>query len=109
MSTATDEKSDLFWALAEPLISTGAAERGTMMGFPCLRTGGKFFASLHHQSSDLIVKLPRERVLELIEAGVGESFAPAGRTFREWVAVVTPDEARWDGLIREAREFVLNG
>ena len=101
-----DEKDTLFWDLAEPLLAEGVADKGTMMGFPCLRTDGDFFASLHHQTGDLIVKLPADRVAELVASGEGRPFAPAGRTFREWVSIPEPDEARWRDLLDEARAFV---
>jgi hypothetical protein len=101
-----DEKDELFWDLAEPLMAEGVADRSTMMGFPCLRTGGDFFASLDHRTGDLIVKLPADRVTELVESGEGQSFAPAGRTFREWVSMPEPDENRWKQLMDEARAFV---
>jgi hypothetical protein len=35
-----------FWDLAEEMYVDPAVERGTMMGFPCLRVSGQFFASL---------------------------------------------------------------
>jgi hypothetical protein len=88
-------------ALARPDVATG-----TMMGFPCLRAAGAFFASCDHRTGDLIVKLPRERVQQLIAAGDGEPFAPAGRTFREWVLIDDRDQARWTALINEALAFV---
>lgn len=88
-------------ALARPGVATG-----TMMGFPCLRVDGAFFASCDHRTGDLVVKLPRGRVAQLIETGVGRPFAPAGRTFREWVLIADRDEARWVGLIDEALRFV---
>jgi hypothetical protein len=77
-----------------------------MMGFPCLRVSGAFFASCDHRSGDLIVKLPRDRVQQLIHAGAGKPFAPAGRTFGEWIVIDDRDPARWAGLIDEARVFV---
>lgn len=52
-----------------------------MMGFPCLRVDGAFFASCDHRSGDLIVKLPEARVRELIAEKTGKPFAPAGRIF----------------------------
>jgi hypothetical protein len=91
---------------------TGAAlERrdvtaGTMMGLPCLRVAGAFFASCDHRTGDLIVKLPRERVEQLITAGDGKPFAPAGRTFREWVLIDDRDQNRWAELINEALAYV---
>jgi hypothetical protein len=67
---------------AAALARSGVAT-GTMIDFPCLRFSGAFFASCDHRSGDLIVKLPRHRVEQLIQAGAGKPFAPAGRTFRE--------------------------
>jgi hypothetical protein len=77
-----------------------------MMGFPCLRTAGAFFASCDHRTGDLIVKLPRERVRQLVAAGTGKAFAPAGRIFREWVLIQDRDPDRWAKLIDEALAFV---
>ncbi len=47
-----------------------------MMGFPCLRFAGAFFASCDHRTGDLIVKLSRDRVAQLIAEGIGKPFAP---------------------------------
>ncbi|HET9143417.1 hypothetical protein [Actinophytocola sp.] len=88
-------------ALARPGVATG-----TMMGFPCLRASGAFFASCDHRTGDLIVKLSRDRVAQLIADGLGKPFAPAGRTFREWVRIDDRDHTRWTALIDEARAFV---
>jgi len=101
-----DKKNELFWTLAEPLLARPQVTRGTMMGFPCLRVDGGFFASLDHKNADLIVKLPRERVMNLIEDGDGLPFAPAGRTFREWIRVPTPDADAWRALMAESMTFV---
>ncbi|MPZ82362.1 MAG: hypothetical protein GEV28_18965 [Actinophytocola sp.] len=81
-------------ALARPDVATG-----TMMGFPCLRVSGSFFASSDHRTGDLIVKLSRGRVEQLIADGVGKPFAPAGRVFREWVLIADRDEHLWTMLI----------
>ena len=61
-----------------------------MMGLPCLRWNGAFFASCDRRTGDLLVKLAESRVDELVASGRANSFAPAGRRFREWAAV--PDE-----------------
>ena len=66
-----------------------------MMGFPCLRTQGDFFASLDRRSGDLVLKLPAERVTELVDQGAARAFAPSGRVFKEWAAFTEPDEATW--------------
>src|SRR5262245_13167004 len=99
-TTLTGE--ELFWELAEPLLSDSAVSRSTMMGYPCLRYDGRFFASIDRKTQALLIKLSESRVAQLIEAGHGEPFAPAGRTFREWVAITQPQRRRWDRLIHEA-------
>jgi hypothetical protein len=95
-------KQELFWELAEPFLATGRADRSTMMGFPCLRRDGSFFASLDRATGNLIVKLPAARVGELVAARSGEPFAPAGRVFREWVSLSEPDRETWSLLLEEA-------
>ena len=105
---AESEKSILFWSLADEWLTTKEVEKGTMMGFPCLRVDGKFFASLHRDNDDMIIKLPKDRVTELIEAGDAEPFAPNGRTFKEWARIPTIDEDKWRVYLEEARTFAEN-
>ena len=95
---------ELFWELAEPMYADPAVRRSTMMGLPCVRLDGRFFACLDRRSGALVVKLPADRVRQLIDAGHGQAFGPAGRTFREWVALPVPDRRRWQGLLAEARD-----
>jgi len=102
---SAESKVELFWDLVEPMYDTHVS-RSTMMGFPCVRLDGAFFASLDHRSGDLIVKLPKDRVSELVHNGTGKPFSPAGRTFKEWVSITEEDEATWSDLINEARRFV---
>ncbi len=100
----------LFEEVAAPLLGSGRAEQGTMMGLPCLRTpDGDFFAAADRHSGDLIVKVSAARVGELIDQGVGEPFAPAGRGFKEWVSVPERDPDRWEALLAEALDFVSGG
>jgi len=104
-----DEGSQLYWRLTESLLADPSVSRGTMMGLPCMRTDGAFFASLDRGSHHLIVKLPAGRVAELIASGAGLAFAPSHRPFREWVAIPGAHEAIWAGLLDEARAFVGPG
>jgi hypothetical protein len=102
-----NENESLFWELAEPLLAQDDnLTKSTMMGFPCLRVNGDFFASVHHKTGDLIVKLPADRALDLIETEVGEPFAPNGRRFKEWISISNRDTDLWLHLINEARKFV---
>jgi hypothetical protein len=78
--------------------------RRTSFGSNGLRVDGRIFAMLVRDS--LVVKLPRQRVAELIEAGRGAPFdAGKGRPMKEWV-VVRSEHATWIDLAREARRFV---
>lgn len=94
-----------FWDLADELIEAGAAARSTMMGLPCLRADGQFFASYDPRTSSLVVKLPAARVDDLIDSGDGQAFAPAGRRFREWAAIGSSHTRLWPSLLQEALEF----
>jgi hypothetical protein len=104
MMTSPEE---LFWQLAAELQRDDPRIReGTIMSGRCLRVGKEFLALVDYKGSGLVVKLPRERVAELIGAGVGRPFGPAGKVFREWLAVPRTDRRRWRALLREAIEFV---
>lgn len=101
---------DLFWELIDELqAGDSRIEEGTIMSSRCARVSGEFLALVNHKGSGLVVKLPRERVQELIDQGVGQPFAPAGRVFKEWVSVPEPDRRRWRALLREGVAFVAPG
>ena len=101
MSQSRSDASDLLWDLAAELMADDdRVVEGTIMGSSCLRVGKEFLAMPHHKKEGLVVKLPADRVSELIEAGEGESFAPAGKVFKEWLAVTEIDEGRWRELLR---------
>ena len=106
MSRKGTPDTEYFWDLVEPLLAEPDIDEGSLMGFPCLRVHGDFFGTCDHRTGDLIVKVDRSRVAELIEAGVGQPFAPAGRVFKEWVLIEERDDDRWLALLGEAREFV---
>jgi hypothetical protein len=55
------------------------------------------------------VKLPRDRVAELVENGSGDAFAPAGKVFREWVSIPAADRTVWHALLTEAVDFARRG
>ena len=97
----------LFWDLAVELMSEDPrVVEGTIMSSRCLRVGKEFLAMPHHKTDGLVVKLPAGRVNDIIAAGDGESFAPAGKVFKEWLAVTSLDEDRWRALLREGLAFV---
>jgi hypothetical protein len=100
-----NDREVLFRELADELLEQPSVTRSTMMGYPCLRRDGVFFACVEHNSGHLIVKLPSDRVIELVASQQALPFAPNGRTFREWAAVPIPDRDTWAALLDEAHTF----
>jgi TfoX/Sxy family transcriptional regulator of competence genes len=96
--------------LWEPIARDQRAKRGVTggTGFGTnegLRVSGKIFAMLVR--GELVVKLPRDRVDELVEAGAARRFdAGKGRPMKEWASVPASASRRWRGLVEEARTFV---
>ena len=75
-----------------------------MFGFDCLRVQNQFVGM--PANDQLWVKLPEERVNQLIADGVGDVCRPNGRRFREWVGIRQINEERWLEFLRESIEFV---
>ena len=98
---APTPETAFFWDIAEPFLTEPSTSIGTLMKFPCLRINGTFFATCDHRTGDLIVKLPRERVAQLIDGG--------GRTFKEWASIPERDEVTWQALLTEARAYAVDG
>ena len=76
-----------------------------MMGRPSLKRGRKMFGGL--RGDELVLKLGRERVDELIAAGRARPFDPsgAGRPMKDWALIGEPADD-WLALADEARAFV---
>ena len=100
-----DDARDLYDELTDDLLYDPAIGRSTMMGYPCVRLARRFLASYDDKLGRLVVKLPSDRVAELVRAGTGDQFAPAGKVFREWVAIPTIDRRLWRTLLAEAVAF----
>jgi hypothetical protein len=96
----------LFWELAEELLNESGITRSTMMGHPCLRIRGAFFACVERNTGHLVIKLPADRVQELVRLGRALPFAPNGLVFREWAAFSKPNRKQWTAMLTEARSFV---
>jgi hypothetical protein len=93
---------DLFWEIAAELQAEDPrVVEGTIMNGRCLRVGKEFLALVDYKGSGLVVKLPKNRVAELIDQATGQPFAPAGKVFKEWLSVPKPDRRRWRALLRE--------
>ena len=98
-------RDDRFAAVIEAFAGDRRVTSGTMMASLGLKVGGKIFAMLVR--GDLVVKLPRQRVTELVDAGIGQQFDPRrdGRLMKEWV-VLAGDDPPWVDVAREAHDFV---
>jgi hypothetical protein len=77
---------------------------GRRFGAQALRRGGRIFAVLAHGC--LVVKLPRQRVDELVAAGAGVRFdANKGTPMKQWFVLSETSGHDWDALAREALAF----
>ena len=77
-------------------------------GSSALKVDGSIFAMLTR--GELVVKLPRARVSELVASGAGRPFdAGKGSPMKEWVVVADPDLEEWRVLAEEALAFVGRG
>jgi TfoX/Sxy family transcriptional regulator of competence genes len=95
------------WAsIAKDQLATRGVTSGTGFGTnEGLRVSGKVFAMLVR--SELVVKLPKDRVDELVGAGAARRFdAGKGRPMKEWASVSASASRRWKALVEEARTFV---
>jgi hypothetical protein len=88
-----------------PGVTPPDPSRGSGFGSDALKVNGRIFAML--TGGQLVLKLPAARVRTLIDDGTGGPFdAGKGRPMREWLTVLTTDEATWSALAAEAYEFV---
>jgi hypothetical protein len=91
-----------FHFLAEPAVTRGTGFGGA----PVLKVGKKIFATLYR--GELVVKLPRDRVTQLVTSGTGSRFDPRrdGRLMQEWATVPVSHSRKWRSLVAEALQFV---
>jgi hypothetical protein len=97
-----------FAAIVEALtgvdgVTVGAGRRG--FGSGTLQVDGRIFAMARR--GGLVLKLPSQRVAELVASGDGTPFdAGKGVPMREWVVLSRQAEKRWLPLAEEALAFV---
>lgn len=90
-------------AIVADHLAGEAVDQGRMFSTIGWRTGGKVFAFVG-RGGDLIVKLPEERVRELVASGAGDPMTIRERTMREWVHI--PPDRDWAPLVVEAHAFL---
>ena len=97
---------ELFEEAAGRLLSGSAGvERGRIVHSVGLKTAGKFFAFVRRD--ELVVKLPAERVAELVADRTGRPFdAGRGRPMKEWVCLRPGDQATCAAYMVEACRFI---
>jgi len=105
----TDSGIERRRALLEDLIEASGIDGvdiATMFGAPAIRLQGTIVCFLGHDEH-LIVKLTRQEMLDLVEAGAAEPVVMGRRTLKEWVSVppLAEDPAslrRWSGHVVRA-------
>jgi len=82
--------------------------RETRKGFGsgALKVRGKIFAMVSSRD-EFVVKLPKARVDQLVQDGIGRRFEPGpGRVMKEWLALGPRTVSGWVDLAKEARRHV---
>jgi len=90
----------------QPKVSVGSSKSGFGSSALCVST--RIFAMISSRGR-FVVKLPKQRVSELVAVGAGSRFEPSrGRVMNEWLAVEPDWDGDWLSLAREAMKFVGN-
>ncbi len=92
---------------ADPGVTVPSEGKGRPFGASALKLDDKIFAML--TKGELVVKLPRHRVDELVASGTGGPFDTGrGRVMKEWVTIGPAHGGAWERLAREALEFAAS-
>jgi hypothetical protein len=106
--TPSDRYADLIKKFASDESVTSISEGRGFGSSGQLKVEGRIFAMLVRDQ--LVLKLPRARVDELVAQGDGLHFdAGKGKPMREWFVLSATSRKRWEPLAREAYEFVKTG
>lgn len=92
-------------SVIEELLHEKGVTSAKMFGSQGLKVNSKVFFMLVNDR--VVVKLPRARVVALVESGKGEFFDPGhGRIMKEWIALDLDSKRFWKILAREALVYV---
>jgi hypothetical protein len=93
-----------FATVADALVThDGSVQRDRIFRSDGLKTGDRFFAFVRR--GELVVKVPADRVSELIASGEGQPLRSGKRVMREWVTLEPADAEAVAGYVTEARRF----
>jgi TfoX/Sxy family transcriptional regulator of competence genes len=99
------EVQPLFDEVADRLLAEDPElTPGRMFSAEGLKTAGRFFAMV--SKGDLVVKLPEDRVDELVAAEGGAPFEVGARRMREWIRLRPESAEACASYVTEARDFV---
>jgi len=97
----------LFDELGRTLLGSPNVATTKMFGGTALEVKNKVFACFY--KGKLVLKLPRERVDDLVASGGAVHFdSGTGRPAKEWVAIDPSRGKEWLGLARDAQTFVAS-
>ncbi len=95
----------------DPIVAVFANDRNVgqmkMFGSVGLKVKGKVFT--FYRKGDLVLKLPEDRVAELVKSKKGKLFDPGhGRTSKAWIEVSPKAAKEWRALSKESYAFVAS-
>jgi TfoX/Sxy family transcriptional regulator of competence genes len=90
-------------AVIEEIDADTKAKRSAKLGLHGLTVNGRLFARFTRGT--LVVKLPKERVVALVAARIGEHCDPGRGRLMKWLKVTSP-KASWIDLAKESLDFV---
>jgi hypothetical protein len=98
------EQPDPYRAVVHELLADPTVSEGQMMGMPALKVGSEIFGG--EFDGDLVLKLGRDRVAELVEAERASEFDPSGQgqAMTDWARLPAPYED-WLELAEDAKAF----
>src|SRR5215470_16319679 len=96
-----------FASIVAALAGKRDVTRESRQGFGsgALKVNGRIFAMMTPHAT-FVVKIPKARVDELVNQGIGDRFEPGpGRIMKEWLALEGHPEL-WIDLAKEAYQFM---
>jgi hypothetical protein len=103
--------ADLFEKLAKsldvgPVTKPASPTRPERMNANAFCIRNRVFAM--RAGDDLVLKLPPNRVAELVEAKVAASNVVGGHVMKEWANLPPDTEKKWLALAQESLDYVRN-